>query len=243
MSIDAMSLTVFALWFAHVLLFLSYRNASNLKLRRTKSTLPRIAWPTYWGWWINRLPRSHIRELDTRWSDRRSGGSLLEQVFDRCKFIRCDWKTFDSFLRFCIHAWFSNDFLQPRCFPRDLYAVNNAGNVRECLPPFPAPSSSLSCLRMRRDREKFVPRVPRSGAVFAKPPCEFAVMQLPLVIPAWSHRRRRVTRVFRNLFKFLPQHVLHGRMISVLTSSHHWKSRIVNNKNTRSTRSISIECD
>lgn len=98
---------------------------------------------------------SHIRELATHWSGRRCGGSLVEQVFERCRFIRWDWKTFDGFLRFCIHASFSDDFLQPRCFPRDLYAVNIAGNVRAA--PTSPLSSTLFRLRMQRDHEKLFP--------------------------------------------------------------------------------------
>lgn len=215
-SINATSLAVI-LWFACFFLAAS-RIVSFWKYRmhwKTKSTFPHIARPTYRGWWINRLPRSHIRELATLWSGRRwSGGSLVEQMFDRCRFIRCDWKTFDGFLRFCSHAWFSDDFLQPRCFPCDLYAVN----VVRASSSLALSSAFSSRPRMRRDHEKSFPGCCEVVPVFAKSTCEFAMMQLPLVIPAWSHRRRCVTRVFRNLFKFLPQHSLRGRMISVVTA-------------------------
>lgn len=163
---------------------------------------------------------SHICKLAMRWSGRRSGGSL-EQVFDQCRFIRCDWKTFDEFLRFCIHAWFSNDFLQPRCFPHDLYAVNIAGNAAslECLPHPTA--LFLSRLRMRHDQEKLFP-----GCCKVVP---FLRNYLWIRDDAITTGDSRVksslslcfTCVFRNLFKFLPQHVLHGRMINVVMSSHH----------------------
>lgn len=107
-------------------------------------------------------------------------------------------KTVDGFLRFCIYAWFSDDFLQPRCFPRDLYAVNIAENVECIFLSLPFSSSDVAW------SWKVVPRVLSLSSIvfFCETTCEFAMMQLPWVIPVWSHRAITCTclRIYLNFF-------------------------------------------
>lgn len=121
---------------------------------------------------------AHIRELATRRSV--VGGRLAvctgrTGVRAVLVYVATE-KQSDGFLRFCMHAWFSDDFLRPRCFPRDLYAVNIAGECRLPLPP----SLSFFLFRMQRDREKsFSGRRGDCEARwcrFYETTCEFAMM-------------------------------------------------------------------
>lgn len=102
-------------------------------------------------------------------------------------------KTVDGFLRFCIHAWFSDDFLQPRCFPRDLYTVNIAENV-ECIFLFLPFSSS-------DDREKSFPGC-RWVVSFLRNHlwiCDDAITTGDSCVKSSGY----YVYVFKNLFKFL----------------------------------------
>lgn len=117
----------------------SYRNVSNSKTANASKdkvdvTTRRVAYilglmdqptsPVAHSWVRHALERPAERRL-ARSSNRCSTGVSLSVATEKRSMVSCGFvSTLDFPTISCNH----------RCFPRDLYAVNNAGNVRECLP-------------------------------------------------------------------------------------------------------------
>lgn len=131
------------------------------------------------------------------WNDWWSSGLFVGQVFDQCRFIRCDSKNGRWFLAVLylrlIFRWFPATAMLSSWFIRREHR-------RECQVHLPFSFFFLfGCSVIVKSRSQ--------GVVvewyrFCETTCEFAMMQLPPVIPAWSHRAITCTclRIYLDFF-------------------------------------------